>query len=88
VFGSFSISCIFSDERGADPLHQPPNLEDQVIFGQAAMTTRNLEPDQWRKTGMALGFRKTATAVKKTRTDRLHTHTHTHIYISFIQTPN
>jgi len=31
---------------------------------QAAMTTRNLEPDQWRKRGMAFGFRKTATAVK------------------------
>jgi len=30
---------------------------------QAAMTTRNLEPDQWR--GMAFGFRKTATAVVK-----------------------
>ena len=25
---------VFSDERGAGPLHQPPNLEDQVIFGQ------------------------------------------------------
>ena len=32
---------------------------------QAAMTTRNLEPDQWRNRGMAFGFRKTATAVKK-----------------------
>jgi len=30
---------------------------------QAVMTTRNLEPDQWR--GMAFGFRKKATAVKK-----------------------
>jgi len=29
------------------------------------MTTRNLEPDQWRNRGMAFGFRKTATAVKK-----------------------
>jgi len=29
---------------------------------QAAMTTRNLEPDQWRNRGMAFGFRKTATA--------------------------
>ena len=32
---------------------------------QAAMTTRNLEPDQWRNRGMAFSFRKTATAVKK-----------------------
>ena len=32
---------------------------------QAAMTTRNLETDQWRKRGMAFGFRKTATAVIK-----------------------
>jgi hypothetical protein len=31
---------------------------------QASMTTRNLEPDQWRKRRMAFGFRKTATAVK------------------------
>jgi hypothetical protein len=31
---------------------------------QAAMTTRNLKPAQWRKRGMAFGFRKTATAVK------------------------
>jgi hypothetical protein len=31
---------------------------------QAAMTIRNLEPDQWRKRGMTFGFRKTATAVK------------------------
>jgi len=33
---------------------------------QAAMTTRNLEPDQWRNREMAFGFRKTATAAKKT----------------------
>jgi hypothetical protein len=32
---------------------------------KATMTTRNLEPDQWRKRGMAFGFPKTATAVKK-----------------------
>jgi hypothetical protein len=32
---------------------------------QAAMTKRNLEPDQWRNGGMAFGFQKTATAVKK-----------------------
>jgi hypothetical protein len=32
---------------------------------QAAMTTRNIETDQWRKRGMAFGFRKTATAVLK-----------------------
>ena len=33
---------------------------------QAAMTTRNLEPDQWRnKRGMEFGFWKTVTAVKK-----------------------
>jgi len=32
---------------------------------QAAMTTRNLEPDQWRNRGIVFGFRKTATAVKK-----------------------
>ena len=32
---------------------------------QAAMTTRNLETDQWRKRGMAFGFRQTATAVIK-----------------------
>jgi hypothetical protein len=32
---------------------------------QAAMTARNLEPDQWRNEGMAFGFRKTATAVIK-----------------------
>jgi len=33
---------------------------------QAAMTTRNLEPDQMEKQRrMAFGFRKTATAVKK-----------------------
>jgi hypothetical protein len=31
---------------------------------QAPMTTRNLEPDQWRNRGMAFGFGKTATAVK------------------------
>jgi hypothetical protein len=31
---------------------------------QAAMTARNLEPDQWRNRGMAFGFRKTPTAVK------------------------
>jgi len=37
---------------------------------QAAITTRDLEPDQWRNRGMAFGFRKTATAVKKNRTDR------------------
>jgi len=30
---------------------------------QAAMKTRNLEPDQWRNRGIAFGFRKTATAV-------------------------
>jgi len=30
----FSIFLFFSDERGAGPLHQPPNLEGQVIFGQ------------------------------------------------------
>ena len=34
---------------------------------QAAMTTRNLEPYQWRNRGTAIGFRKTATAVKRTR---------------------
>jgi len=34
---------------------------------QAAMTLRNLEPDQWRNRGMAFGFLKMATAVKKTR---------------------
>ena len=33
---------------------------------QAAMTTRNLGSEQWRKREMAFGFRKTATAVKKT----------------------
>ena len=35
---------------------------------QAAMTTRNLEPDQWRmekQRGMAFGFGKAATAVVK-----------------------
>jgi hypothetical protein len=32
---------------------------------QAAMTTRNLEPDQWRNRGMAFGFRKTVIAVVK-----------------------
>jgi len=32
---------------------------------QAAMTTGNLEPDQWRNRRMAFGFRKTATAVVK-----------------------
>ena len=32
---------------------------------QAAMTTRNLETDQWRNRGMAFGFWKTATAVIK-----------------------
>ena len=32
---------------------------------QAAMTTRNLEADQWRKRGMAFGFRKMVTAVVK-----------------------
>ena len=32
---------------------------------QAAMTTRNLETDQWRNRAMAFGFRKTATAVIK-----------------------
>jgi hypothetical protein len=32
---------------------------------QAAMTTRNLEPDHWRNGGMAFGFRKMATAVMK-----------------------
>jgi hypothetical protein len=33
---------------------------------QAAITTRNLEPDQWRNSGgMAFGFRRTATAVIK-----------------------
>jgi hypothetical protein len=32
---------------------------------QAGMTTRNLEPDQWRNRGMAFGFRKTATGVIK-----------------------
>jgi len=31
---------------------------------QAAMTTRNLEPDQWRNRGMAFGFWKTATDIK------------------------
>jgi len=35
---------------------------------QAAMTARNLEPDQMEKQrGMAFGFQKTATAVKNTR---------------------
>ena len=33
---------------------------------QTAMTTRNLEPDQWRKRGMVFGFWKMVTAVKKT----------------------
>jgi len=33
---------------------------------QVAMTTRNLEPDQCRNRGIVFGFRKTATAVKKT----------------------
>ena len=33
---------------------------------QAAMTTGNLEPDEWRNRGMAFGVRKTATGVKKT----------------------
>jgi hypothetical protein len=37
---------------------------------KAAMTTRNLEPDQWRNRGMEFGFRETATSVKKDRTDR------------------
>jgi len=33
---------------------------------QAAMITRNLETDQWiKQRGLAFGFRKTATAVKK-----------------------
>jgi len=32
---------------------------------QAAMTARNLEPDQWRNRGMSFGFWKTATAVEK-----------------------
>ena len=32
---------------------------------QAAMATRNLEPDQWRKRGMEFGLWKTATAVMK-----------------------
>jgi hypothetical protein len=31
----------------------------------AAMTTRNFERDQWRNRGMAFGFCKMATAVKK-----------------------
>jgi hypothetical protein len=33
---------------------------------QAAMTTRNFEPDQWSNRGMSFGFWKTATAVKNT----------------------
>jgi hypothetical protein len=37
---------------------------------QAAMTTRNLEPDQWRNGGMAFGFRKTVTAVIKPERER------------------
>lgn len=32
---------------------------------QAAMTTRNLKPDQWGNRGMAFGFRERVTAVKK-----------------------
>ena len=37
---------------------------------QAAVTTRNLESDQWGNTrGSAFGFRKTATAVKKKKKD-------------------
>jgi hypothetical protein len=32
---------------------------------QAAMTTRNLQPDQWRKRGTAFRLRKMARAVKK-----------------------
>jgi len=34
---------------------------------QVAMTTRNLEPNQWRNRGVAFGFPKTATAVKNSR---------------------
>jgi len=30
----FLAFLFFSDEQGAGPLHQPPNLEGQVIFGQ------------------------------------------------------
>jgi hypothetical protein len=32
---------------------------------QAAMTTRNSEPDHWRNGGMVFGFWKTVTAVIK-----------------------
>jgi hypothetical protein len=32
---------------------------------QVAMTTRNVEKDQWKNRGMAFGFRKTATGVIK-----------------------
>ena len=39
---------------------------------QAATTTRNLETDQWEKQrGMAFGFWKTATAVKKKKTGQI-----------------
>jgi len=34
---------------------------------QAAMATRNVEPDQWRNGEMAFGVWKTATAVKINR---------------------
>jgi len=37
---------------------------------QAAMTTRKLEPDEWRNRGMAFGFWKTATDLKKKKPDR------------------
>jgi len=33
VFG-FLAFLVFNDGRGAGLLHQPPNLEDQVIFDQ------------------------------------------------------
>ena len=32
--GFLAFLVFFGDEQGAGLLHQPPNLEDQVIFGQ------------------------------------------------------
>jgi len=53
----------FSDERG-----RPKKTWMEGI--KAAMTTRNLEPDQWRNREMVFGFRKMATAVKNSQVGR------------------